>query len=131
VRRADRPLLLLVRRRRHHPPDEPEPILHARARLHEALEAAPLARPENDWIVGQEVRYLVEQGRADAAVETARACRGTPWWCSALAGFALHAALRFAQAESAFVRATGEMPGEIQCRWTDWSKLLDGDLHDR
>jgi hypothetical protein len=110
---------------------EPKPIQEARARLLVRLADAAAALPGDDWIVGQAVRYLVEARRPRDAVAQARACRGTPWWCAALSGFALHAAGEFALADSAFAAGLAEMPQAERCRWIDISILLDGDQRSR
>ena len=111
-----------------HPPPEPRPIGLARSRLVGVLDSAARLLPADGWIVGQLVRYLAEDGRAQDALAAARACRAASWWCAALAGFALHAAPDFAAADSAYRVALDSMPADERCRWTDVSLLLDGEL---
>ncbi|HEX2645798.1 MAG TPA: hypothetical protein VHO95_01085, partial [Candidatus Dormibacteraeota bacterium] len=110
---------------------EPPMIQEERGRLLAALATATARLPGDDWIVGQRVRYLVEEGRRTEAVAIARACRGTPWWCAALAGFALHAAAEFASADSAFEAALVAMPDEERCRWRDVAVVLPPALRER
>ncbi|MGH7567816.1 MAG: hypothetical protein ACREL9_02435 [Gemmatimonadales bacterium] len=111
------------------PPPEPPRIGQARARLIRTLDSTATLLPGDGWIAGQRVRYLVEDGRAAAALDVARACRASSpspgWWCDALAGFALHAAGDFAGAEAAFRAALDAMPAEKRCRWSDLTLLLD------
>ena len=109
-------------------PEEPAVIRRGRARLLTELAAAARERPADDWILGQWVRYLVEQKEADSAVAAATNCRGTPWWCGALEGFALHTGERFAEASQAFERSLARMPAGQACRWLDLTKLLEDDL---
>lgn len=87
--------------------------------------------PGDEWIAGQRVRYLVEDGQHEAALSAARACRADAWWCAALAGFALHAAGDAPAAESAFTAALRSMPRAERCRWNDLSSLLSGELRQR
>ncbi len=110
---------------------EPASIRDAREQLVTRLQDVADVLPGDDWIAGQRARYLVEDGRAEEAAAMARACRGTRWWCAALAGFSLHAAGEFAQADSAFSAALAAMPDQERCRWQDVSLLLEGDLRDR
>jgi hypothetical protein len=110
---------------------EPPLIREARHRLVTELDEAAAQLPGDPWIAGQQTRYLVEDGQASEAVTAARACRSTPWWCSALAGYALHAAARFEEADSAFSVALRTMPDDERCRWHDIAPLLPGDLRGR
>jgi len=110
------------------PPPEPDEIGQARMLLLVRLDEAAARWPGDDWIAGQRVRYLVEQGWADSAVAAARDCRGTAWWCAAIEGYARHGARDYAGADSAYAIALARMPREERCRWTDLSMLLaDGD----
>jgi hypothetical protein len=96
----------------------------ARGDLIRALENAAGQLPGDGWIVGQLVRYLVEQGAADSAIAAARRCRAARWWCSALEGFARHMAHDYAGADSAFAQAVRQMPEPERCDWTDLAPLL-------
>jgi hypothetical protein len=99
-------------------------IERARARLLRDLAAAGERLPGDDWILGQRVRYLVEQSRAGLAAVLTRTCRGTRWWCDALEGFARHAGRDYEGADHAFDRALRGMRVEQRCGWTDLSRLL-------
>jgi hypothetical protein len=109
------------------PPPEPAEIHDARTALLHDLGEAGEALPGDDWIAGQRVRYLIEQGLPDLARAVARRCAGTRWWCAALAGYAEHAAGDFAAADSTYAAALAAMPEEERCRWTDLGVLLDED----
>lgn len=106
-------------------PKEPKPIREARDRLLRTLDSAAARSPGDDWIAGQRIRYLVEAGRDSDAVEVARSCAGTRWWCDALKGLALHEIREYAASDSAFHDALKGMPDKERCRWTDVSILLD------
>lgn len=113
------------------PPPEPPRVAKARDKMLTVLSRAADAIAGDAWVVGQQVRYLIEAGRTELAVDAARACRATPWWCAALTGSALHAASDFAAADSAFNDALAEMPAAQRCTWNDVSPLLDSDVRDR
>ncbi len=106
-------------------PAEPEAVISARDRLNLSLAEADAERPGSNWILGQRVRYLAEHQRPVEGLAVAAQCGATPWWCSALAGLALHLAARFQSADSAFDRALAEMPAEVRCAWTDWTVVFD------
>src|SRR5438105_1850774 len=110
---------------------EPAAIRDARARLLARLADAAELLPGDDWIAGQRVRYLIEDGRPADAVAVGRGCRGTPWWCATLVGLGLHRAADFAPADSAFAAALLAMPDEERCRWHRVSLLLPGELRTR
>lgn len=109
-------------------PDEPAAAGRARDRLLRALDQAGKNLPGDDWIVGQEVRYLVEHGEPDAAVARARTCGASPWWCAALQGFAWHAAERFELASQAFDSALRLMPGQIAADWRSLALVVDEEV---
>lgn len=106
-------------------PQESEVVGRARARLLGQLERAGERVPGDDWVVGQLVRYLAEQGELELAVSTAQRCRATRWWCDALEGFARHSAHDYEGADAAFERALRGMPQQQRCAWIDLSLLLD------
>jgi len=106
-------------------PPEPAKIKAARAALLERLASAASRLPGDAWIAGQRVRYLVEDGRAADAERVARDCHASGSWCAALLGYALHAAARFAEADTAFDAALAHMAEPERCRWTDITLLLE------
>src|SRR5947209_15579910 len=77
-------------------PPEPKRIREARARLLAALEDAGAALPGDEWILGQRVRYLLEDSEPGRAARVAEQCRAVAWWCEALAGRVRHLTGRFA-----------------------------------
>ena len=109
------------------PPPEPPAIAERRGELLATFAGAAGALPGDGWIAGQRVRYLLEAGDEDAAVEAARACWAERWWCAALEGLALHAAERFPDAERAFDAALQGMDAERRARWMDLEVLLQPD----
>jgi len=112
-------------------PAEPEVVRRSRGKLLETLATTHRAAPASDWLIGQRVHYLIEQEAHDSAIAVATRCGGTPWWCAALLGLAFHTSDRFGAADSIFRVALEAMPPEIGCAWSDWGKLLDGELANR
>ena len=113
------------------PRPEPGEIAERRGALIERLAAAAERVPGSRWVAGQRVWYLAQAGRADEAVDAARACGAGPAWCGVLEGFALHEAGRFVEAEAAFGRALAALPTEERRVWTSAEELLEGDVSDR
>lgn len=111
------------------PRPEPSSIGALRHRLIHVLDSAAAMLSGDEWIAGQRVRYLVEDGQAAAGLTAARDCRATTWWCESLAGFALHAAGEARAADSVYLAALRDMPRDERCRWNDLSSLIvDGRL---
>ncbi len=113
------------------PPEEPAAVERARARLIAGLDSAARRIPGDPWVAGQRVRYLLEGGRTGEALEAARRCRSSDWWCRALAGLAHHRAGRYPEAERSFGGALEAMGRERACRWRNLTDLLEGELADR
>lgn len=112
-------------------PPEPAGIAAARDRLLAVLDSAATGAPGDGWLVGQRVRYLLEAGRAAAALGAADGCGAVRWWCFALAGLARHAAGDETVAARLYRAALEAMPVAERCRWTDLSDLLDAVLRRR
>src|SRR6266566_846646 len=110
---------------------EPPRIRSARARLLLTLQEASAALPGDEWIAGQQVRYLIEDSQPQQAARVAEQCRAVRWWCDALMGLVRHVTGDYARADSAFTTALAEMPDEERCRWNDISTLLEGDAAER
>lgn len=111
------------------PPAERNDAKFEREALLEVLTRAHDADPADDWTNGMRVRYFIEAEHEDSAVAAAGDCRGTPWWCAALQGLALHNANEHARAHDAFARALAAMPEAQRCVWTDLSWWLETAVH--
>lgn len=107
------------------PPREPDRIRDARTRLIDQIDSIGRLYPNDRWVSGQRVRYLVEAGRHDEAIRAAEACTSREWWCNALQGFAFHVADRFEEADSAYERALRLMTERERCEWRDLKLLVD------
>src|SRR5690606_37248225 len=59
----------------------------------------------------------------DSADAEAERCRAGRWWCTALRGFARHAA-SMPEADSIYLHALELAPAEVRCEWSDLTLLL-------
>lgn len=112
------------------PPEAPT-VIARRYLLVSLFDSLAAVHPGDDWMVGMAVHYRVEAHQVAGADSAARACRGTPWWCAALTGYAAQARGAIAVADSAFSASLAAMPEQERCRWTDISTLLPGDARGR
>lgn len=102
-------------------------VTERRRVLTAALDSLGHAAPSELWIVGQRVRYLIEDNRPADALKAARECVGGSWWCDVLVGYALHSLGEYASADSVYEAATSRMLARDACAWRDISILLDPD----
>jgi len=112
------------------PPEAPS-VIARRALLISLFDSLSTVHPGDDWIVGMGVHYRIEAHDLAGADSAARNCRGTGWWCAALAGYAAHVSGDEATADSAFSAALSAMPEDLRCQWTDIRTLLPGDARGR
>jgi hypothetical protein len=103
-------------------PEEPIEIMRARGALIHGLEALFARAPGDAWVLGQLVRYTVEQGDLDSALVLA-ACDS--WWCQSLAGYTLHIKGDVVGADSMFSLALAAMPEKVRCEWNDLARALE------
>jgi hypothetical protein len=106
------------------PPVEPRGIRKGRERLIKDLQNLSQRAPHDGWITGQRIRYLLESGKDSTAVDVARSCSASEWWCAALLGLSLHESGMGLGSDSAFSHAVATMPENERCRWTDMSLVL-------
>lgn len=86
------------------------------------------SRVADPWVLGQRVHYLVESRSPGEAERVARACGITEaWWCSALAGYALHVMGDWVAAEAAFREAMAGLPKKEREDWLTGRYVLTGD----
>lgn len=107
-------------------PESPR-VKVARDELIQFLERCSGAAPEEGWIIGQWIRYLVEAERPERALSAAASCGAERWWCRALEAYARHALGDFVGADEAYEMALRAMPSAVSCRWRDLSHILDGE----
>ena len=107
------------------PPAEPRAITRLRRELIGTLAHLNAVSPGDNWIAGERIRYMIEDGEDSAAVNLARSCSPPRWYCNVLRGYALHESERYTDADAEFDSALAEMPSVERCRWNDISMLLD------
>lgn len=79
------------------------------------LEGATRTAPGDPFFVGQLIRVLVENGRAEDAMGRAGGCSADVGWCELLRGFALHAAGRWVAADSVYRAVVTALPIDARC----------------
>ena len=94
--------------------------------LDDAMEQAP-----NEWLLGQQVHYLVENRNLDEAERVSVECGITEtWWCSALHGYVLHVRTEYVESETAFREAVTAIPDDVYDRWTTPRYIFTSDGED-
>ena len=105
---------------------EPPELTMARRDLLRSLSRAHRDAPEDDWIIGQLVFYLVEDKSFSAAEQVALECEvPAGWWCDALRGFVYHSAGHTDRASEAFADAMAGMPEDEWRFWRSTEFLFD------
>ncbi|HXT16778.1 MAG TPA: hypothetical protein VN706_14160 [Gemmatimonadaceae bacterium] len=99
----------------------------ARSRLLDSLAILDARKPGDAWITGQRVRFLVDEGSLDAAIEIVKHCKAAHAWCAELAGYTYYAAGKYSRADSAFDAAAQTMSADERCEFTSTRQLLDDD----
>jgi hypothetical protein len=77
-------------------------VRNARTVLLRYISAASRANPNDPWITGQFVRFLIDQRQLDSAAGVASRCRGDVGFCTALFGLAEYRRDHLMEAERAF-----------------------------
>jgi hypothetical protein len=106
-------------------------IRQARQALISSLDSASQKAPTDAFLVGQLVRFLLDQDDPDAARDRATRCTASPWWCQQLLGHVEHRAGRWEAAEAAFRRAYDMLAPEARCAWGSIELLLPPDQRAR
>jgi hypothetical protein len=105
------------------------PALRATVRAERAAVIAALNRavarfPSNNWLVGQRVRFLVDQRDTLGAVSAVNRCAADAWWCGLLAGYVLNWQGKAADADAVFETVVPNAPAEVRCAMTDLQALF-------
>lgn len=87
------------------PPRERRSVATHRDALIRELDDAQARAPDDPWIAGQRVRFLLDAQAMQRAQEAAAACAGDAVWCTELQALALEQARDADGAEAAFRRA--------------------------
>lgn len=110
--------------------EERRAVVAARDSLLAELRTAVSQLPGDGWLLGQYIRFLVDQGfhgtRYHAeALTAAQSCRHAPWWCGMLAGYVHARQGRLAEAGAAFTQARDAAPEAIRCQVDNVVGLVD------
>jgi hypothetical protein len=95
-----------------------------RAALREQLARTVAQTPDDNWSLGQYVRFLVYDHLYDQALTALQSCGADPWLCAALEGYVQHARGDNVEADEAFARAHSSMTPDECCGLSDISDLL-------
>lgn len=104
------------------------PVRATRRQLLTVLDGLQLQLPGDSWILGQRVRFRLDQGLHDEALVAAQSCRVDRWWCGILLGYVLASRGDLVGASSAYAVAASGLPPSVRCEWTDIQSLLSGEV---
>lgn len=96
----------------------------SRARLIAMLDSAVTAWPGSTFLVGQLVRFRLDQRDVAGAADAVRRCRAAEWWCLALAGFVAAHQGASVEADSIYAAMRAAMTPAMRCDWMDVRALL-------
>lgn len=109
-------------------PVEREGVRAARAALIERIGALVREHPSNNFLVGQQVRFLIDQQDTARAVNAAQNCGATPFWCSLLAGYVENWKGNDRNAQARFNEALSRMDEPLRCELNNVAPLLELEL---
>ncbi len=108
--------------------EEPIEVGMARKELLRTLTSIARDIPGDDWILGQRVFYLIDDGQVGAAASMVRRCQGpTEWWCKALFAMIYQRQGEWLRAAELFAEAFDTMPQEEIDYYHSIRFLLDRD----
>ncbi len=107
------------------PEAEAAEVVAARRWLLATLDSVASVAGDDEWLLGQRLKYRLEAGRQTEALALLESCKAPQVRCGTLTGFALNSIGRYAEAEAAFDRSLAEMSPADRCAWTDLSAALD------
>lgn len=103
-------------------------IAVAREAVLSLLDSAVRAKPGNNWLAGQYVRFLIDEQRNDLADRFLSSCRASAEWCAMLLGFVRATEGRTSDAHAAFISAAAGLRDTARCAWSNVSELLEPDV---
>ncbi|MBC8088206.1 MAG: hypothetical protein H7Z40_13140, partial [Phycisphaerae bacterium] len=103
-------------------------VATARAKFLQVIERYARANPGDNFIAGQQVRFLLDQQLDDSAYAVTRACTADGWWCLTLQAYTEFQTGRRLQAGATFLRARGAMTPHERCVWEDVNLLSPQDF---
>jgi hypothetical protein len=103
---------------------ELERIRQRRDEVIAMLDSVATVVPEDEWVIGQRVRMLVDQERFAAATSVSERCVSSRIWCGLLRGFAQGSAGSFSSAAREFNAVQAMLGPEQRCAWESVVSLL-------
>ena len=91
------------------------------------LDEAAVRIPGDDYVVGHRVGARLRHVSVEGALQAARACEGSRWWCLELEGTVLHYMGEVEAADSVFRESLSHMPAEKRCERESVGDLLGGE----
>ena len=102
-------------------------VRSARALLINHLDSAHANTPTDGWIIGQIVRFRIDQRDYKGAVATATNCAAQEWWCKALLGFSQAKSGDVRTAENTYAAMRQTMPAAKLCEWSTLQRIMSAD----
>lgn len=112
-------------------PDKRTKVRTARAELIQSLKTRRHADPADNFLVGQQVRFLIDQQDTAGAVSTVESCGATPFWCSLLAGYVENWRGNLHTAKLRYDEALRLMDQPLRCELNNIALLLEWELRAR
>lgn len=105
-------------------------VKQARAIVVRTVDSALRALPSDPWLVGQAIRFRLDERNFADAGRILSDCSAAAWWCDMLRGHVQSVAGDPIAAEATLRRAVAAMPSAERCQWTDVRELLSGQLRE-
>jgi hypothetical protein len=111
-------------------PSARQRVRAARTRLNAELARAYARVPHDSVLVGQYIRFLVDNEEHSTALTVLDGCRVPGSWCHALRGFVSYKLGEMFAAEDSYLMALDSLPPKVRCATTDIAVLLDDDARE-
>lgn len=99
-------------------------LAHARDSLRTVLQRTLAETPDDQWILGQYIRFLVYDSLYAPALKVLASCGAEPWLCAALTAYVYHEQGDDREADAHFARALSTMAPDERCGLTDIGAIL-------
>lgn len=105
-------------------PAHADSLAGARDSLRSVLQQTLAATPDDQWILGQYIRFLVYDSLYAPALNVLASCGADPWLCAALTAYVYHEQGDDREADAHFARALSTMAPDERCGLTDIGAIL-------
>lgn len=105
-------------------------VIAARDTLLRILADLAKVSPNDEWILGQRIRFLLDQKSHDplaagAAIALVAPCKSNSWWCATLEGYISARDRQWRLADEAFTQARTLATAELRCQTAQVIGLMD------